>query len=80
MKDSFKFQKEFDTGEVINEPLGRIRLGSGAVVRLFFTPDGLKMLVPKASMENGDVVLYDDGSGQTLASLGSLLERYDPAV
>ena len=46
-KDKFTFEK-VDCGFAI-ENIGRIKLGDGTVVRIFFTPKGLKIMLPKKS-------------------------------
>jgi len=45
----FEFDKAWNTQEPIPVDLGRLRLADGSIVRLFFTPRGLEIMVPKSS-------------------------------
>ena len=40
--------------------MARIYLASGNVIRIWLDTDGIKMMVVKSSMDNGDIVLIDD--------------------
>ena len=60
MKDTFKFQKDFESEKIIPESIARISLSSGNVCRLFFTPEGTKMMIPKSSLDNGDIIQWDN--------------------
>jgi len=60
MKDSFKFDVDFKTKEPYPLHFARMVLSSGNVVRFIFTPDGIKMLINKSSLENDDVYVWDD--------------------
>ena len=42
----FKFQKDFDTQKICTEHIGRIILGDGSCVRIWFGPRGLSMSIP----------------------------------
>ena len=60
MKDVFKFDTDFKTKEPQPLHFARMVLASGNVVRFMFTPDGIKMLLNKSSLENDDVFVWDD--------------------
>ena len=51
MKDPevFKFAQAFESGDTIAERIGRIRLGDGSHIRLYFSPKGLQVILPKGS-------------------------------
>ena len=59
MSDLKIFNRDYETNEILPKPLGRLRLASGNIVRLVFTPDGLKLAFDKVCITNGDVFLYD---------------------
>ena len=59
-KNIFEFDSEFDTGNVIAEQIAHLYLASGNRVRLLFDPDGLKIIILKSSLDNGDIVIVDD--------------------
>lgn len=59
MEDILKFKKDFKTGHIICFPLGRLILASGNVIRLHYSPTGLKIGLEKESLNNGDVTLFD---------------------
>jgi len=64
-KDIFKFQTSVDS-KVINENLGRLFLKSGNNLRLYFSPEGVKIVLPESSQHNGDIVWLKDAKGQLL--------------
>lgn len=57
------FEKDFESGEEIPYNLGRLKMSSGNIMRLLFTPDGLKPLFPRSSMTNGDLLFFNDETG-----------------
>lgn len=59
MKIEVEFDSSFEDHKPIPIQLGRIYLGQH-VVRLAFMPDGkVKMLLPKAAIADGSVILSD---------------------
>ncbi len=54
---TFKFTDNLRTGGVFPERIGHLTMASGFQVQLFFTPNGVEMLVPEQCVENGDVTL-----------------------
>jgi hypothetical protein len=71
MKTSFEFKKDFETGKIILEMLGRLTLASGNQARILLTPDGIKLFIDKSSKENGDIVFskHDDHINLSLKDL-----------
>lgn len=53
----FTFITDFDTKKVVVEPIGRMYTAHGHCVRIVFTPEGLKMSLPKEAVDDGDVIL-----------------------
>ena len=85
MKKEFTFKTDFATGNVILEPTQRLYLASGNVVRIWFTPKGQIMALPKTSLENGDVKLLEDiqygfGDIQQLPNKPNSADRKNPAA
>ena len=64
----FEFDTEFETGKALPVPIIRIHLNSGQVMRAWFGPEGLIVVAPKSSKENGDIIWADDAP----TSFGSL--------
>ncbi len=62
----FVFQKEFETGNTIFYNLGRLSLGDGSIVRLYFSPEGLLMIVPQSAIDSGHVKIWKDQEGQLI--------------
>ncbi len=69
MKDVFEFDKDAETGGVINKLVGRIHLWDGRDVRVTFGPQGISIAVWQTSIGRSVVVLDDGPLGQTLGSL-----------
>jgi hypothetical protein len=69
MKIEVEFPCDFDSKEVGVIQLGRMYLGSKAV-RLFFDKDGrMKMLIPLSAVNEGSVILWEDGTPPPAISL-----------
>jgi len=69
MDKEYKFQTDLESGAVILEPTQRINLASGNIVRVWFTPKGQIMAIPKSSLSNGDVKLLKE---DTVYGLGNI--------
>lgn len=59
---TFEFDTNFE-GDLLPVSIGRIYLASGRVARVIFIPDGLKIIIPEASLTNGDVEIVPDDPG-----------------
>ena len=66
MKDTYTFPKSYDTNEIISVTIGRIQLASGNIVRIFFTPDGLKIGIRESSLKNGDIYPFASDADQSI--------------
>ena len=68
-KFCYEFDKEYKTERVIPLHLGRMVMASGNILRLFFTPSGLKIMFEESSLSNGDVQLL---KYESVAGFGTL--------
>lgn len=67
MKVEIEFPGDFSSDEPLPIHLGRLRLGTGGVVRIVLLPTGgLTLLVSKESIENGGVIVIDHDSNDVL--------------
>ena len=55
----FKFETCFETRGCILENVGRIRLGDGTIIKLFFTPEGLKMSLGEKTFLESKCILKE---------------------
>jgi hypothetical protein len=62
-EDVYHFQKDFDSGKTICEPIGRFVLCSGHVVRLVFTPKGFVISVSQDAIRDGSLYLNPSEDG-----------------
>lgn len=70
MKVEIEFDSNFESGKPIPIQLGRLYLGDH-VVRLAFTPEGkVVMLLPKAAIKQGHVIVTDDYKDAELVGFG----------
>lgn len=61
MRDTYTFQRSLENDCIILDQVARIYLGDGqSVVRLLFTPDGLKMLISQSSIDSGYIKVFND--------------------
>lgn len=67
MKDVFEFDKDAETGGVINTYLGRIYLHDGGIARIMLSPEGVYIIVPGESI--GHSVQIAKGVSRSLGSL-----------
>ena len=51
MTDTFKFDRDFDTGRVLAADVGRLVLGKNHSVRLKLLPDGLHLFYQDYSLD-----------------------------
>lgn len=58
MKDIYEFAKDFATGEVIEQPIGRICLCDGSIMRIVFGPEGVRVGIMEESIDSGAVVIW----------------------
>ncbi len=70
MEKVFEFKKNFESEGIILEPTQCLYLASGNTVRIFFTPKGQIMAIPKSSLNNGDVKVLEE----TEYALGNIPE------
>jgi len=56
-KDVFKFDKTFEGNKVIPLFLGRLQLCDGSIVRIIFTPEGLKLVVSQNAIDNKSLIV-----------------------
>jgi hypothetical protein len=59
-KHYFPFQESYEYQTVVPEPVGRIILGNGDIVRIVFTPQGLKMSVSSSAIRDGYIVVNNN--------------------
>lgn len=58
----YKFDVDFTTQNALCVPVGRISLHDGSVIRLVFTPDGMKALISGSKdAKDFSVSQYSDG-------------------
>lgn len=70
MKVEVEFDSSFEDNKPIAIQLGRLYLGQH-VIRLAFTADGkAKMLVPKAAIDDGSIMVSDDYKNTELVGFG----------
>ena len=55
----YHFERDIE-GNLISLNVGRLALGKGSVVRMFITPNGLTLSMPKKAKENGEILWIDD--------------------
>ncbi len=68
--DVYRFEKSYETDGIILYPVGRLQLASGNIVRIVFTPDGLKLGLSEGSKDNGDIFWVEKVPHET--TLGKL--------
>lgn len=51
-----KFEVDVETGKPIPFPITRFAMSAGGILRLYLYPDGLRALIEKSSLENGDII------------------------
>jgi len=71
----YEFVEDFKTGGIRPVPLGRIHLASGNTARLFFFPEGVKIMLPTPCIDNGDIVWSPHGISEQLGSYGEIPPR-----
>ena len=76
MKEVYEFNKDAETGGVINEIVGRICLFDGDVVRIIFGPQGVFVTVREESIKSGAVVIFG-GSPLKVFGLGVIPDKDD---
>jgi hypothetical protein len=55
----FKFAVDFDTKNVILQPIGRFVIGD-SVAKIFFGPRGIVMMIPQSALNDKSIVIFDD--------------------
>lgn len=64
----FEFERHFEGG-YIPVHIGRLTLKSGNGVRIFFTSEGVKIMIPTTSKDNGDIIWQNQN--ETFIGLGN---------
>ena len=57
------FEKDFETGELNPSHIGRLKLSSGNMMRILLTPSGMKVVFPRSSMTNSDILFFQEPEG-----------------
>jgi hypothetical protein len=66
----WRFQKDFDTMKIVPEPLGRLYLGDGSTIRLYFGPNGLSAYINKSSKDSKCILIGENFDEIEIAGFG----------
>ena len=58
--DTYKFKKDPISGAIESKEISRMFLSSGNGVRVLFTPKGIRLIISKESLKNGDIQFFED--------------------
>jgi hypothetical protein len=70
-KHIYEFEPNFESDGYFPVPIALITLSGGHTLRMFFTKEGVKLMIPKGAIDCGSVHIWDNGP-DLLSGLGPL--------